>query len=145
MKLRWLGSIGLAAALALTACGGGEESSSSAASDEIEVVGTTDLKFNPTELTAATGATVNFQNASTPGIQHNFVVVKPGTEDAVAQEALPSGDIEADGENVLVASGLIDGGEDEEVELEDLEAGTYSYICTFPGHASVMRGTLTVQ
>lgn len=144
MKLRMLGTIGLAAALALTACGGGsEESAASGGDDEVTVVGTTDLKFNPTELAVASGGTVTFENASTPGLKHNFVVVRPGTEDSVAQEALPDGEVD-EGDDVLVASDLIDGGEEEDVEI-DLEAGTYSYICTFPGHETTMRGTLTVQ
>jgi len=153
MKLRWLGPIGLAAALALTACGGGDtaegnsEDSQGESDTTLEVVGTQDLKWNPEQLQAPADQafTVNFENAA-EGLQHNFVIVQPGSEDAIAQEALEDGgEVEADGERILAATNLVEGGDDDELEVEALQAGNYSYICTVAGHAASMRGTLTVQ
>lgn len=148
MKLRLMGTIGLAAALALTACGGGGEES--AASTEFNVSGTTDLKFNPAQLTIPAGeeVTINFKNEAAEGIPHNFVIVPQGQEDAaIAAGAENEGEVDVDDETILVAGELIQSGEDEEIEIGDdtLAAGTYTYICTFTGHGSVMRGALTVQ
>lgn len=145
MKVRWLGSIGLAAALALTACGGGSSSSGSSSSKAVSVEGTADLHFNPTTLTVPKGGTVKFQNSGGADLQHNFVVVKQGTEDSVAKAAAAAQGAVQKGGDVLVAGELIKGGDSENVRLGDLAAGTYSYICTVPGHTQNMKGTITVQ
>jgi azurin len=142
-----LGTIGLAAALALTACGGGGEAESN---NTFEVSGTTDLQFEPATLTIPAGeeVTINFQNEAAAGIPHNFVVVPQGQEDAAVEAgAANEGEVDVDNETILVAGDLVESGESEEIEIGDdaLAAGTYTYICTYPGHGSVMRGTLTVQ
>lgn len=146
MKLRLMGTIGLAAALALTACGGGGGESASEGPQTL--VGTTDLKYQPTSLTAPAGKefTIELDNQAVEGIPHNFVIVRQGQEDAVAQEsAADEGEVDADGERIFYASDFVEGGESEEFEVGELEAGTYGFVCTYPGHAAGMKGTLTVQ
>jgi len=148
MKLRMLGTIGLAAALALTACGGG--GNESAAGDEAKTVrGNDSLRYEPETLQAAAGEefTVNFSNPS--NVPHNFVLVEQGQEQAVADAgAANDGEVDDDTPGVIKAGELLDAGTEdpEELEIGELEAGTYTYICTYPGHyAGGMKGTLTVQ
>jgi azurin len=48
---------------------------------------------------------------------------------------------------VIAASKVIGGGESATVTIPvaKLKAGEkYTYICTFPGHASIMKGTLSL-
>lgn len=88
---------------------------------ELGVVGN-ELKFDPTELTAAAGSvTLTLNNTST--IQHNIAI-----EDADGTE--------------LAAGDLV--GKDETSTITvDLEPGTYTYFCS-PHKSSGMTGTLTV-
>jgi plastocyanin len=81
------------------------------------------LAFDQTELSAKAGkVTIDFDNPSP--IPHNVVILKDGKE-------LAGFDPIAEGE--------------EEVSAE-LEAGTYEFICSVPGHAQAgMKGTLTVK
>jgi plastocyanin len=83
----------------------------------------TALAFNTTQLTAKAGTvTIDFKNPS--AIAHNVVIEKDGKELA-GFEPLAEG---------------------EETESADLEPGTYTFLCTVPGHAAAgMEGTLTVK
>ncbi|HVD40909.1 MAG TPA: plastocyanin/azurin family copper-binding protein [Solirubrobacterales bacterium] len=81
------------------------------------------LAFDKTALSAKPGeVTIDFNNPSP--IPHNVVIMKDGKE--------------------LAGFDPITEGE-EEVSAE-LEAGTYTFICSVPGHAEAgMEGTLTVK
>jgi azurin len=40
---------------------------------------------------------------------------------------------------------MIGGGESTVIEFVAPEAGTYTYICSFPGHYAMMKGKLIVE
>jgi plastocyanin len=83
----------------------------------------TELAFDKKELTAKPGkVTIDFTNPS--AIPHNVVILKDGKE----------------------LAGFEPIAEGEEIETAELEAGTYTFICSVPGHAQAgMEGTLTVK
>ncbi|WP_029215296.1 plastocyanin/azurin family copper-binding protein [Kallotenue papyrolyticum] len=156
---RWFGGATLVALLALTACGGGggtatgnqgANASPAAGGSQgasLTVAGTDTLKFEPATLTAPAGQdlTVTFNNPSSQ--PHNWVLVEPGQEAAVAQAALANGgEVTADTPGVIAATKILQAGQNETISVPALQAGTYQYICTFPGHYQAgMVGTLTVQ
>ena len=83
---------------------------------------------------------------------HNFVITKPGKADSVAAAAIALGadgfkkQFLPDSEDILVATKLLEKGETQELEFNaPSEAGEYPFICTFPGHATIMRGVITVE
>jgi azurin len=152
MKLRvWSAVLGtaVAATLALTSCGGGGSSPAAGGGTALEVSTDGDnLAFKETALTAPAGTDVKltFKNASSAQ-QHNLVVVKGGDVaakvDAEAMTNTPSY-LPSDMSAVAAHSDLLNGGQSGTINLS-LPAGTYTYICTFPGHYPAMKGTLTVQ
>jgi plastocyanin len=81
------------------------------------------LAFDTTELKAKPGeVTIDFDNPS--AIPHNVVIEEDGKELAGFEPI-------AEGEESVSA---------------DLKAGTYTFLCTVPGHAEAgMEGTLTVE
>jgi plastocyanin len=83
----------------------------------------TALAFDTTELTAKPGqVTIDFDNPSP--IPHNVVIEEDGKELAGFEPI-------AEGEEKVSA---------------DLKPGTYTFLCTVPGHAEAgMEGTLTVK
>jgi plastocyanin len=102
-----------------------------------------DLKFVPTALEAAAGdVTVTFNNKG--ALPHNWALVKAGDEDKASTEAMAAApDYQYSG--ALAQTKTINGGTSETVTAK-LAPGTYTYICTFPGHYAVgMKGTLTVK
>lgn len=153
----WLASIGLVAALGLTACGGGgAEGTTNGGTNGGAAGGTASLSVaaDPTgalayQEKALTGTanqpiTVAFNNPAT--LQHNWVLVQPGQEQAVADAALATAGDATGLPGVIAAGKVLDPQGQESIQVPATPAGTYSYICTVPGHfASGMRGTLTIQ
>ena len=83
----------------------------------------------------------------------NLVVLKKGiTAVAFGQKALGAG---ANATNalpkslmgdVIAATKLLGPAESETIEFTaPKEPGSYEYVCTFPGHFALMRGTMTVK
>ena len=103
----------------------------------------------PARLFAATaGADVNltFNNSSNTQ-QHNWVLVASGTKDDVAVAGLSAssnGWIPVDDDRIIAHTELINAGETGEVQFTAPAAGTYQFVCTFPGHNGTMFGDFVV-
>lgn len=87
---------------------------------------------------------------------HNIVFILPGTENEVGLAAMemakgPEGVIEgfipaSKKDKILAASKLINPGEQDILRFHAPKApGQYPFICTFPGHWLVMKGTMIVE
>ncbi len=83
----------------------------------------TDLAFDKTSLTSQPGkVTIDFDNPA--ALEHNVAIEQNGKEIATSETL-------AEGKTSVSA---------------DLAPGTYTYLCTIPGHAEAgMEGTLTVK
>jgi azurin len=118
---------------------------------EIEIASVKNtMTFDKTKLTVPAGAQVHLtlkNNATMKTLPHNWVLVQPGTQAKVAAEGLEKAadaGYVVEGPNVLAATPLAPPGETTEVTFTAPAAGVYPYICTFPGHYMMMKGTLTV-
>jgi azurin len=123
----------------------------------IELTGGDDMKFNLTKIEAKPGETLHVVLKSTGTIPkvamaHNFVLLKLGADAAefnkasmmaVATDYVP----ESLKAQVVGATKLAGPGETVEVSFKvPAKAGSYPYMCTFPGHyAAGMKGDLVVQ
>ncbi|MFN5926989.1 MAG: plastocyanin/azurin family copper-binding protein, partial [Roseiflexaceae bacterium] len=104
-------------------------------------------------LTAKAGekVTINFKNNSSAQ-SHNLIIVKGGDDVAMAvdEAAAEAGDaagyVPADTTNIVANTALLAPGASETIEFTPAEAGTYTFICTYPGHyGGGMKGVLTVN
>lgn len=123
----------------------------------IDLTGGDDMKFNLTKLEAKPGETLHVVLKSTGTIPkvamgHNFVLLKLGSDvaefikasmTAAASEYVPA-ELKA---QVVAATKLAGPGETVEVTFKvPAKAGSYPYMCTFPGHyAAGMKGELVVK
>ena len=107
------------------------------------------LKFSSAGYTTSAGSEVilTFANVSSFN-QHNWVVVVDGTKDAVAAAGIgagPDNDYVLPGDaRVIAHTKLLAAGETGEVRFTAPAAGTYQFVCTFPGHNFTMFGTFEV-
>ena len=79
---------------------------------------------------------------------HNIVFVKYGTRKEVAMQSMNAGPEQkyvAKGPDVIAYSDLADPGETVTLEFEAPKKGNYEFICTYPGHAEMMRGYFFVK
>jgi len=126
--------------------------------DEKTVVltGNDQMKYDVTsfEVNAGQKVTVTMKNAGmVPKIAmgHNFVLLKPGTNvmafAAAGAAHSNEGYIAPDQQDKIIAQTKLTGpGESDSVTFTAPAAGTYDYLCTFPGHAAAgMRGVMTVK
>lgn len=93
-----------------------------------------------------------FENAD--AMPHNLVVVQPGARERVATAALALPPEHRDGagrawvpesREILASTHLLEPGRTETLKLKPIEQeGVYEYVCTFPGHWTLMWGQLIV-
>jgi len=118
-----------------------------AATHEIASVGE-EFKFDKDKLTAKAGTAVvlRFKN-NAKNLQHNWVLVKAGTKDEVATAGTAAGPtndwIPRNDARVLASTKLVDPGKTGDVQFTAPAAGTYQFVCTFPGHNFTMFGEFT--
>ena len=111
------------------------------------------LRFNMTTIHVKSGGsmTLVFKNTGKiPSMQHNFVLLKAGADaarfgnaamNAKQDEFIPK----AFQDQVVVHSRLLQGGQSETLTFAVPPKGTYSFLCSYPGHFSVSKGTLIVE
>lgn len=120
---------------------------------EVKAVGETmtTMAYEPKRLEVPAGAIVTVKlvnTAESEAMIHNFVVIKAGKQDEVTAAALEAGSDRAyipENENIIAATSLAKPGETVEVEFTaPAKAGTYQFICTYPGHTA-MKGVFLVK
>ena len=79
---------------------------------------------------------------------HNFVLLKKDVDVAAfAEKAVLAKNNEyiPEGEEVIVYTKLLGGGESDTITFDAPEKGYYTFLCTFPGHWGLMKGKLVVK
>lgn len=79
---------------------------------------------------------------------HNFVLLKKGVDiPKFAEKAMVAADTEyiPKGDDIIVNTKLIGGGESITITFNAPAKGSYDYICTFPGHYTIMKGKFIVE
>ncbi|PKB82021.1 MAG: hypothetical protein BZY88_05340 [SAR202 cluster bacterium Io17-Chloro-G9] len=118
------------------------------ASLEISVDGDA-LTFDKDNFDVASGSEVVlvFDNVSAVN-QHNWVLVAAGTKDDVAGRGTAAGPgnawVEPGDPDVIANTALLDPGVTGDVRFTAPAAGTYQFVCTFPGHNFTMFGDFVV-
>lgn len=121
---------------------------------QVNLTGNDLMQFNLKEIRVQAGDKVRLtlthvgelpENA----MGHNFVLLKQGTDlvDFAQKAATASGNdyIPQGTDAVIVNTEMIGGGEETTIEFTAPEAGTYDYLCSFPGHYVQMQGKFIVE
>lgn len=113
------------------------------------------MKFDKTELRAKSGqkVTLTLRHVGKIDVKvmgHNFVLLKQGVNiPAFAANAAAAGQtkdwIPQNGEDVIAHTKMIGGGQSTTVTFTAPPAGTYDFICSFPGHSGLMKGKFIVE
>ena len=121
----------------------------------VKLTGNDMMKYNLTEIKVASGRTIKLTlthegKMAKGAMGHNFVLLKAGTDVAAfgnkAMMAKDTDYIPADLKGSVIAhTKTLGGGESDSIEFAAPAPGTYDYICSFPGHSSLMKGKLIVQ
>ncbi|MFT3750573.1 MAG: azurin [Agriterribacter sp.] len=121
----------------------------------LEIAGNDLMKFDKAELRAKAGQKVKITlhhagKLAKEAMGHNLVILKSGTDiaafaakavDAKATDYIPA----SESANIIAHTKLIGGGESDTIEFTAPAAGTYPFICSFPGHYGFMKGEFIVE
>lgn len=126
----------------------------SAAEVEVVITGNDVMQFDKKTFTVKSGDTVKLTlkhvgNLPKQAMGHNLVILKKGnaansimaTFADMATEMIPA----KDKDKVLASTKLLGAKESDTITFTAPEAGSYVYVCTFPGHMALMNGTMVVQ
>ena len=131
-----------------------EVSSDKKSKSSVIILNSSDLmKFDQNELRVFEGQeitlTLNHTGKMSKEIMgHNFVLLKKKTDlDDFAQRAMLARDNEYIplGDETIAYTKMIGGGESDTITFTAPKKGSYTYICTFPGHYGLMKGVLIVS
>ncbi len=114
------------------------------------------LRYDTTKLTVKAGKSfeVIFENDDV--MPHNFVIVPPGKHMEIGNAAMTMTPDKLDKQgraylpaafekDIIAATKLMEPGQKEQLKVRaPNQPGDYEFVCTFPGHALIMWGTLTV-
>ncbi|WP_455825921.1 azurin [Pseudomonas graminis] len=129
-----------------------------AAECAVTVDSTDQMSFNTKEITIDKSCktfTVNLEHSgSLPKnvMGHNWVLTSAAEMQPVATDGMAAGIeknyLKEDDSRIIAHTKLIGAGEKDSVtfDVSKLAAGTdYMFFCSFPGHISMMKGTVTVK
>lgn len=121
---------------------------------ELEITGNDQMQFNKKELKVKAGQTVRLTLTHVGEMPknvmgHNWVLLKKGTDiNEFGQKAVAAASndyIPEEGAQIIAHTDLIGGGESTTIEFTAPAAGTYDFICSFPGHYAIMQGKFIVE
>lgn len=122
---------------------------------ELEIHGTDEMKYNKKELTVYEGQTVTLTlkhvgEMPMSAMGHNWVLLKDGVSLAdFAKKAIQAADNdyipEGEAEQIIAHTKMLGGGESDTITFKAPAKGTYTFICTFPGHYAMMQGKFIVK
>jgi len=120
--------------------------------DQVITIGTVPgLKFDISEIQVKAGSRVKIVFNNNDDMLHNLVITKPGTVDKVGQAGLNLGlkgselNYVPKTSDVLFHSNIVEPEKSESIYfVAPKQVGAYTYVCTFPGHYTLMQGKLNV-
>lgn len=128
-----------------------------AAECSVDVEGTDQMTFNTKEIKVSKSCKTFIVNLKHVGklpknvMGHNWVLSKTADAQPIATEGMTAGVdkdyLKADDARIIAHTKLIGGGETASttIDVSKLAAGeSYEFFCSFPGHVSMMKGTLAL-
>lgn len=123
-------------------------------SNDITITGNDAMQFNKKEIKVEAGKKVkvtlrHIGKMDKNVMGHNFVLLKKGVNAmAFGNKAATARDndyIPNGTKDVIVHTKMLGGGETDVIEFDAPEAGTYEFLCSFPGHSAIMKGKFIVE
>lgn len=123
-------------------------------STKITIESNDQMKYNVSQIKVKAGqsVTLTLKHVGKMPIQamgHNLVILQKGTDVPtfvrLASNAKASGYVPTGSKSVIAATKLVGGGQSTTITFTAPAKGTYDFICTFPGHFSMMKGKLIVE
>lgn len=121
----------------------------------VTITGNDQMKFNMSEIRVKAGQKVKLTLKHVGTMEknvmgHNWALLTQDADMAAvgqaAAEAASTDYIPASfNDKIIVHTKMLGGGESDTIEFEAPAPGTYTFMCTFPGHYALMQGKFIVE
>jgi uncharacterized cupredoxin-like copper-binding protein len=117
----------------------------------VEIKTISGLQYDRVRFAAEPGQRVELVLKNASSLPHNLLITAPGARMSVVKAAgrmenAVERDYTPDSDSVLYAISVLDPGEQDTLAFTaPKEEGVYPYVCTFPGHGTVMYGAMYVS
>ncbi len=122
---------------------------------EINISGNDQMQYDTDMIEVPAGSTVRLTmthsgQLAKEAMGHNWVLLKQGTSlEDFAMTAIQSAGTDyipaSEEANIIAHTKMLGGGESDTIEFQAPAAGEYEFLCSFPGHYGMMRGTFVVK
>ena len=125
---------------------------------KLEITGTDAMQFDKKELSVAGDCTqveVTLHHSGKLPAQamgHNWVLAKTADVAGVSSDGIAAGfandHIKKDDARVIAHTKIVGGGQTTSITFPTsalTKGGAYTFFCSFPGHAAMMKGAITVE
>ncbi|PWH84292.1 azurin [Algibacter marinivivus] len=122
--------------------------------NDITITGNDAMQFNKKEIKVEAGKKVkvtlrHIGKMDKNVMGHNFVLLRKGVNAMafgnMAASARDNDYIPNGTKDVIAHTKMLGGGETDVIEFDAPEAGTYEFLCSFPGHSAIMKGKFIVE
>lgn len=112
------------------------------------------MKFNKSEIVVKSGETITLVLKHTgklpvQAMGHNLVILQKGTDIPTfarnAMNAKTTNYVPVNSPQVIASTKVIGGGQTTSITFKVPAKGIYDFICSFPGHFSMMKGKFIVE
>jgi azurin/lysophospholipase L1-like esterase len=110
------------------------------------------MQYDTKSFDVKAGEKVKLTFTNPDYLPHNIVIVQPGSADEIALAGISLGakgfetGFVPDSDKIIAATPLIDHGKSKVLNFTaPTTPGDYQFVCTFPGHAPLMRGVMKVR
>jgi azurin len=120
----------------------------------VHLTGNDQMRFNASRIEVKAGQKVKIELKNIGALPkevmgHNLIVLNPGSDvtalAAKAMNAKATDYVPPDAPEIIAHTKLLGPGESQVIEFELPGAGTYPFLCSFPGHVALMNGLIVVQ
>ena len=121
----------------------------------VNITGNDQMKFDKSEIRVKAGQKVRLTLKHVGKMDknvmgHDWVLLTKGADmAAVGQATAESADHDvipaSVKDQVIVSTKMLGGGESDTIEFDAPAPGTYTFMCTFPGHYALMNGKFIVE
>ncbi len=120
----------------------------------VHLTGSDQMRYSASRIEVKVGQKVKLEMKNAGALPkeamgHDLVVLKAGSDPmafgAKAATAKATDYIPADAAEMIAHTKLLGPGESDTIEFDLPGAGTYPFLCTFPGHVALMKGVIVAQ
>ena len=131
------------------------ENSATADTVRLEITANDQMKFSEQEINIKAGQVVvltlkHIGELPVTSMGHNWVLLKPGADmQAFAQDAIQAKENDyipqERKDDIIAHTKMLGGGELDTITFKAPRKGTYTFLCSFPGHYMAMNGKFIVE